>query len=99
MDFQLNEELLGLQQTVRRLAQDKIKPRAREIDTTGDYPQDIQVTFGQDEVKPGAQVDINIQTQGEAKVGLAAVDRSMASRRHPTGRMPAGHGRRELTIL
>ncbi|HUV58151.1 MAG TPA: acyl-CoA dehydrogenase family protein [Acidimicrobiales bacterium] len=41
MDFQLNEELLGLQQTVRRLAQEKIKPRAREIDTTGEYPQDI----------------------------------------------------------
>jgi hypothetical protein len=41
MDFQLTEELLGLQQTVRRLAQDKIKPRAREIDTTGAYPQDL----------------------------------------------------------
>ena len=41
MDFQLTEELLSLQQTVRRLAQDKIKPRAREIDTTGTYPQDI----------------------------------------------------------
>jgi alkylation response protein AidB-like acyl-CoA dehydrogenase len=41
MDFQLTDELLGLQQTVRRLAQDKIKPRAREIDTTGDYPQDL----------------------------------------------------------
>ncbi len=43
----------------------------------GNYPQDISVSFGQDEVKPGAQVDINIQTQGEAKVGLAAVDRSV----------------------
>jgi len=41
VDFQLNEELVGLQQTVRRLAQEKIKPRAREIDTTGEYPQDI----------------------------------------------------------
>ena len=41
MDFQLSDELLSLQQTVRRLAQDKIKPRAREIDTTGAYPQDL----------------------------------------------------------
>ena len=41
MDFELSDELLGLQQSVRRLAQDKIKPRAREIDTTGEYPQDI----------------------------------------------------------
>ena len=41
MDFQLSEELLGLQQSVRRLAQEKIKPRAREIDETSHYPQDI----------------------------------------------------------
>ena len=41
MDFELTEELQALQQSVRRLAQEKIKPRAREIDTTSDYPQDI----------------------------------------------------------
>jgi alkylation response protein AidB-like acyl-CoA dehydrogenase len=41
MDFQLSDELAGLQQSVRRLAQEKIKPRAREIDTTGAYPQDL----------------------------------------------------------
>jgi alkylation response protein AidB-like acyl-CoA dehydrogenase len=41
MDFELTEELQGLQQSVRRLAQEKIKPRAREIDTTSEYPQDI----------------------------------------------------------
>ena len=33
--------LLGLQQSVRHLAQEKIKPRARDIDTTGEYPQDL----------------------------------------------------------
>ena len=31
--------------SVRRLAQDKVKPRAREIDKTGDYPQDIFEAF------------------------------------------------------
>src|SRR3984957_9590198 len=41
MDFQLSTEMFELQQSVRRLAQEKIKPRAREIDRTGDYPQDI----------------------------------------------------------
>jgi hypothetical protein len=41
MDFQLSDELTSLQQNVRRLAQEKIKPRAREIDTTGAYPQDL----------------------------------------------------------
>ncbi len=41
MDFELTDELRALRETVRRLAQDKIKPRAREIDATGLYPQDI----------------------------------------------------------
>jgi alkylation response protein AidB-like acyl-CoA dehydrogenase len=41
MDFQLSEELASLQLTARKFAQDKVKPRAREIDTTGEYPQDV----------------------------------------------------------
>jgi hypothetical protein len=45
MDFQLSPEMLELQRSVRRLAQDKIKPRAREIDLTGDYPEDIFQEF------------------------------------------------------
>ena len=45
MDFALSEEMLELQQTVRRLAQDKIKPRAREIDDTGEYPEDVFQAF------------------------------------------------------
>jgi len=39
MDFELSDELRGLQETVRRLAQEKIKPRAREIDSSGLYPR------------------------------------------------------------
>jgi alkylation response protein AidB-like acyl-CoA dehydrogenase len=45
VDFDLSPELAALQDSVRRLAQDKIKPRAREIDTTGEYPQDIFDAF------------------------------------------------------
>src|SRR6204780_1786756 len=41
MDFELSDELRGLQENVRRLAQEKIKPRPREIDRSGEYPQDI----------------------------------------------------------
>ncbi|MGC2485456.1 MAG: acyl-CoA dehydrogenase family protein [Acidimicrobiales bacterium] len=41
MDFELSPEMQELRQSVRRLAQTKIKPRTREIDTTGEYPQDI----------------------------------------------------------
>ena len=45
VDFDLSPEMTALQQSVRRLAQDKIKPRAREIDTTGEYPKDIFEAF------------------------------------------------------
>src|SRR5256885_13461314 len=45
MDFDLPEELQELQATVRRIAQDKVKPRAREIDETGEYPQDLFEVF------------------------------------------------------
>ncbi len=47
VDFDLSPELTALQQSVRRLAQDKVKPRAREIDTTGEYPTDIFDAFRQ----------------------------------------------------
>ncbi len=41
MDFELTDELLALRETVRKLSRDKIRPRAREIDSTSEYPQDI----------------------------------------------------------
>jgi alkylation response protein AidB-like acyl-CoA dehydrogenase len=45
VDFELSPELSALQDTVRRLARDKVKPRAREIDTTGAYPSDVFEAF------------------------------------------------------
>ena len=45
MDFELSEELAQLQATVRRLAQEKIKPRAREIDSSSEYPLDVFEAF------------------------------------------------------
>src|SRR5437868_15518166 len=45
MDFALSDELAELQQTVRRLAQDSVKPRAREIDEANEYPQDLFELF------------------------------------------------------
>ena len=41
MDFDLSPELQELQATVRRIAQDKVAPRAREIDVSEEYPQDL----------------------------------------------------------
>src|SRR3954467_1553498 len=45
MDFEFSDELQQLQQSVRKLAQDKVKPRAREIDESGEYPQDLFEAF------------------------------------------------------
>jgi alkylation response protein AidB-like acyl-CoA dehydrogenase len=41
VDFELSEELAELQATVRKLAQERVAPRAREIDETQEYPQDL----------------------------------------------------------
>jgi CD109 antigen len=47
------------------------------FDVEGDYPQSVEATFSQEEVRPGAGLDIVLQTEGRAKVGLVAVDRSV----------------------
>ena len=45
MAFDLPPELAELQATVRKLAQQKVAPRAREIDVTATYPQDLFELF------------------------------------------------------
>ena len=41
------------------------------------YPHRVQAGFGKEQVRPGESVDINVETQGPAQVGLVAVDRSV----------------------
>ena len=45
MSFDLPPEYVDLQASVRKLAQDKIAPRARAIDTDAVYPQDVFEVF------------------------------------------------------
>src|SRR3954447_14096123 len=45
MAFDLSPEYSELQATVRKLAQEKVAPRAREIDTTAAYPDDLFDVF------------------------------------------------------
>ncbi|MEX2256055.1 MAG: acyl-CoA dehydrogenase family protein [Acidimicrobiia bacterium] len=45
MRFDFEPELAQLQVTVRKLAQERVAPRAREIDTTEQYPQDLFELF------------------------------------------------------
>jgi len=41
VDFSLSPELAELQATVRKLARERVAPRAREIDEADEYPQDL----------------------------------------------------------
>jgi hypothetical protein len=45
MQFQLTEEQRLIQETARRIAKEKIAPRAAEIDESGEYPHDIFAAF------------------------------------------------------
>ena len=45
MDFELSDEFAALRDSVRRLAQDKVRPRARAIDKEGVYPYDVFDAF------------------------------------------------------
>src|SRR5437773_6081572 len=45
MSFDLAPEYVELQASVRKLAQEKIAPRAREIDTDATYPHDVFEVF------------------------------------------------------
>jgi alkylation response protein AidB-like acyl-CoA dehydrogenase len=45
MEFQLTEEQRLIQETARRIAKERIAPRAAEIDESGEYPHDIFAAF------------------------------------------------------
>ncbi len=69
MDFELSEELSTLQKTVRRLVQDKIAPRAREVDRSGQYPQDFFEAF-RDAGVLGLGLPIEVGGGGAGILGL-----------------------------
>jgi len=41
------------------------------------YPLDVSAEFSDDEVRPADEVDVDIHTDGQARVGIAAVDKSV----------------------
>ena len=47
------------------------------FDVAARYPMEVDLKFSRGQVSPGEMVDIEVGTQGPAKVGLAAVDRSV----------------------
>jgi alkylation response protein AidB-like acyl-CoA dehydrogenase len=47
VNLQLNEEQLAIRDTIRELVQDKVAPRAAEIDERGEYPKDVERLFAE----------------------------------------------------
>ncbi|HEV8597520.1 MAG TPA: acyl-CoA dehydrogenase family protein [Candidatus Dormibacteraeota bacterium] len=47
MDFEFTAEQVAIRDTIRELVQDRVAPRASEIDQTGEYPQDIEKLFAE----------------------------------------------------
>ena len=47
------------------------------FDVTAGYPMQVSAGFSVEEARPGDSVDILVNTEGPARVGLAAVDRSV----------------------
>ena len=45
MDFEFSAEQVAIRDTIRELVQDRVAPRAAEIDETGEYPKDIEKLF------------------------------------------------------
>ncbi|TMC83987.1 MAG: acyl-CoA dehydrogenase [Chloroflexi bacterium] len=45
MDFEFSAEQVAIRDTIRELVQDRVAPRAAEIDQTGEYPNDIERLF------------------------------------------------------
>ncbi len=47
------------------------------FDVMPEYPHQVTAEFSEEEAEPGAEVDINLRTEGEARVGIAVVDKSV----------------------
>ena len=48
--YDIPQELADLRDMIRRLAQERIAPRAAEIDRTAEYPQDIRELLAEHDV-------------------------------------------------
>jgi alkylation response protein AidB-like acyl-CoA dehydrogenase len=47
MDFEFSEEQIAIKDTIRELVQDRVAPRAAEIDAKAEYPKDIEKLFAE----------------------------------------------------
>src|SRR6266540_1928449 len=47
MDFEFTAEQIAIRDTIRELVQDRVAPRAAEIDQSAEYPKDIETLFAE----------------------------------------------------
>src|SRR5258705_7216809 len=47
MDFEFTQEQIAIRDTIRELVQDRVAPRAAEIDEKAEYPKDIEELFAE----------------------------------------------------
>ncbi len=47
------------------------------FDVEGNYPHQLSASFSSDEVSPADELEIQVQAEGQCRVGLAVVDRSV----------------------
>ncbi|MHB8219332.1 MAG: acyl-CoA dehydrogenase family protein [Acidimicrobiales bacterium] len=69
MNFELSAELAQLQESVRRLARDRVQPRARQIDLSGEYPADLFEAF-RDAGLLGLCLPVDLGGSGAGILGL-----------------------------
>src|ERR1700716_4237984 len=50
MDFEFSEEQLAIRDAIHELCQDRVAPRAAEIDATAEYPKDIERLFAENDI-------------------------------------------------
>src|SRR5207247_3310718 len=47
MDFEFTAEQVAIRDTIRELVEDRVAPRAAEIDAKSEYPKDIEKLFAE----------------------------------------------------
>ena len=51
MAYEIPQEHLDFRDAIRQIAQERIAPRAAEIDATAEYPRDVRELLGANDVR------------------------------------------------
>src|SRR5258707_1526153 len=101
MDFDLSQEQVAIRDTIRELVQDRVAPRAAEIDEKAEYPKDIERLFAENGILgipfpeeygggSGSRVSICMGgeeiAQGDATLSLLLAGRTPGAHPHPPAR-------------